>query len=74
MTTITDGTQLAERKEISARLRDPVFQAFTLLRIGFTVAPILFGLDKFVDWLIDWDGYLAPGSTTSSPATATRRC
>ena len=26
---------------------DPVFQAYTLLRIGFTVAPIMFGLDKF---------------------------
>jgi hypothetical protein len=29
--------------------RDPVAQAFLLLRIGFTVAPILFGLDKFAN-------------------------
>jgi hypothetical protein len=42
------------------RLDDPVFQAFTLLRIGFTVAPILFGLDKFFHVLVDWDRYLAP--------------
>jgi hypothetical protein len=40
--------------------RDPVLQAFTLLRIGFTVAPILFGLDKFAHVLVNWDIYLAP--------------
>lgn len=39
---------------------NPAFQAFWLLRIGFTVAPILFGLDKFFHVLIDWDVYLAP--------------
>ncbi len=39
---------------------NPVAQAFLLLRIGFTVAPILFGLDKFAHVLVDWDKYLAP--------------
>ena len=39
---------------------NPVAQAFWLLRIGFTVAPILFGLDKFAHVLVDWDRYLAP--------------
>jgi uncharacterized membrane protein YphA (DoxX/SURF4 family) len=34
-------------------------QAFWLLRIGFTVAPILFGLDKFFNWSVDWPVYLA---------------
>jgi hypothetical protein len=38
---------------------DPAFQAFAILRVGFTVAPILFGLDKFLDWLVDWRIYLA---------------
>ena len=42
------------------QLADPTYQAFALLRIGFTVAPILFGLDKFLDWLVDWRTYLAP--------------
>ncbi|MDP9402650.1 MAG: hypothetical protein M3P85_04810 [Actinomycetota bacterium] len=41
-------------------LSNPVFQAFVLLRIGFTVAPILFGLDKFLGWLVDWRVYLFP--------------
>jgi len=35
-------------------------QAFLILRIGFTVAPVLFGLDKFVNVLADWEQYLAP--------------
>lgn len=41
--------------------RDPAAQAFMLLRIAFTVAPILFGLDKFAEVMIsDWPKYLAP--------------
>ena len=44
-------------------LADPAFQAFWLLRIGFAVAPILFGLDKFFHVLVDWDIYLAPEFT-----------
>jgi hypothetical protein len=44
----------------SASLEDPAYQAFWLLRIGFVVAPILFGLDKFFHVLVDWDRYLAP--------------
>jgi uncharacterized membrane protein YphA (DoxX/SURF4 family) len=43
-----------------ARFRDPAYQAFWLLRIGLTVAPMLFGLDKFAHVLVDWDVYLAP--------------
>jgi len=40
--------------------RDPAAQAFMLLRIAFTVAPILFGLDKFAEVLTgDWTRYLA---------------
>ena len=35
-------------------------QAFLLLRIAFTVAPILFGLDKFAEVLTDdWARYLS---------------
>lgn len=35
-------------------------QAFLLLRTVFTVAPVLFGLDKFLELLADWERYLAP--------------
>src|SRR5215218_9476632 len=49
---------------------DPVYQAFTILRIGFTVAPIVFGLDKFLNWLVDWPTYLAPDLNDLIPGTA----
>jgi hypothetical protein len=49
---------------------EPAFQAFWLLRIGFTVAPILFGLDKFAELLTDWDRYLAPSIDNLVPGTA----
>jgi hypothetical protein len=39
---------------------DPVSQAFWLLRAGFVLAPILFGLDKFFNVMVDWTNYLAP--------------
>jgi uncharacterized membrane protein YphA (DoxX/SURF4 family) len=55
----------------SSRLRtDPAYQAFTLLRIGFTVAPILFGLDKFANVMVDWDQYLAPWINDIVPGSA----
>ncbi len=39
---------------------DGAHQAFVLLRTVFTVAPILFGLDKFFNLMVDWEQYLAP--------------
>jgi hypothetical protein len=49
--------------------RDPAWQAFALLRTVFTVAPILFGLDKFFNLLTDWPVYLAPIVTDVLPLT-----
>jgi hypothetical protein len=61
----------ARPKSLPDKLRsDPVFQAFWLLRIGFTVAPILFGADKFADLLTNWDKYLAPWINNIVPGTA----
>ncbi len=45
-------------------------QAFVLLRTVFTVAPIAFGLDKFVGLLADWPQYLAPWIDQLIPGTA----
>ena len=45
-------------------------QAFLLLRTVFAVAPILFGLDKFVGLLTDWEQYLAPQIDALIPGTA----
>ena len=49
---------------------DPARQAFWLLRAGFTVAPILFGLDKFFHVLVNWDRYLAPVIVRQTPWSA----
>jgi hypothetical protein len=51
-------------------LRDPAYLAFALLRTAFTVAPIVFGLDKFFNLLTDWQGYLAPLVDRLVPGTA----
>jgi uncharacterized membrane protein YphA (DoxX/SURF4 family) len=40
--------------------RDPRYQAFALMRVAFTAAPIAFGLDKFFNVMVDWPKYLAP--------------
>ncbi|HSX97989.1 MAG TPA: DoxX family membrane protein [Streptomyces sp.] len=58
MSSVTTGTTSATSRR--ALLADPGYQAFVILRIAFTVAPILFGLDKFANLLVDWPAYLAP--------------
>src|SRR3954447_16025475 len=69
MATITAG-RTSTRTFDRERVADPTFQAFTLLRIGFTVAPILFGLDKFLNWLVDWPIYVAPQIDDLIPGNA----
>jgi hypothetical protein len=61
-TTIAGSPSAAVRvPTFSDRLRTDVgFQAFMLLRVAFTVAPIAFGLDKFFNVMVDWPIYLAP--------------
>jgi hypothetical protein len=53
-----------------SQLADPAFQGYWLLRVGFVVAPILFGLDKLLDWLVDWRIYLAPELDDLIPGNA----
>ncbi len=51
--------------------RDPAAQAFMLLRVAFTVAPILFGIDKFAGVLTDdWTRYLATEYNDLIPGSA----
>lgn len=53
------------------RLRtDPSEQAFVMLRTVFTIAPIVFGLDKFTNLLVDWSTYLAPWINDIVPGNA----
>jgi uncharacterized membrane protein YphA (DoxX/SURF4 family) len=50
---------------------DPAYQAFWALRIGFTVLPIVFGLDKFFNDLVNWEIYLAHWINNILPGNAT---
>lgn len=38
----------------------PARQAYCLLYIGFIAGPIIAGLDKFTDFLVQWEQYLTP--------------
>lgn len=49
---------------VEVRVGTPAHQAFQILRFGFTVAPIVAGLDKFFGVLVDWDQYLAPAANS----------
>ena len=71
MTTFAPRTSTTATGAIADRLRlDPAYQAFWLLRIGFVVAPIAFGLDKFAQVLVDWEIYLAPRINDLVPGSA----
>jgi hypothetical protein len=66
MATAAAVSAVGRRERVAVRTTDtsdPVVQSFWLLRIAFTVAPILFGLDKFAHVLVNWDRYLAPEFT-----------
>jgi hypothetical protein len=54
-TTVDNATGIA-----STDASSPTYQAYQILHFGFTIAPILAGLDKFLHLLTNWDQYLAP--------------
>jgi len=56
--------------ETASRLGSAEHQAFLMLRTVFTVAPIVFGLDKFFEVMTDWDKYLAPWINDLVPGTS----
>jgi uncharacterized membrane protein YphA (DoxX/SURF4 family) len=65
------ATVTAPARRSAADVRhDPVYQSYLLLRIGFTVAPIAFGLDKFFNVLVDWTTYLASWINDIVPGSA----
>ena len=51
----------------AAELSNPAHQAYRILHLGFTVAPVLAGIDKFFHVLCNWDQYLAPWVARLSP-------
>jgi hypothetical protein len=58
------------RSRIQPSRDNPAYQAFLVLRTGFVVAPILFGLDKLTNLLANWTSYLAPAVDRLVPGSA----
>ena len=57
---ISSSPGLASVNNERVAAASPSRQAYQILRFGFTVAPILAGLDKFFHLLVNWDQYLPP--------------
>jgi hypothetical protein len=48
----------------------PAYQAYCVLYLGFAALPVLAGLDKFLQLLVNWEQYLAALATRIVPVTA----
>src|SRR4029453_247468 len=66
-------TTAAARVPTTPTRENPAYQAYLILRAGFVVAPILFGLDKFTNLLADWTIYLAPRRRPPGPGQRFQR-
>lgn len=53
---------------------DPAYQAFVLLRVGFTALPIIMGIDKFSNTLVNGSITSLRGSMTSARSACWARC
>jgi len=53
-----------------AAASDPRYQAFWLLRLGYTAIPLTMGIDKFFNGLVYWPKYLAGWIHDILPGTA----
>ena len=47
-------------QSITNAVSRPSYQAYQILHLGFTVALIVAGLDKFFHFLVNWDQYMPP--------------
>ncbi|HET8780803.1 MAG TPA: hypothetical protein VFM63_00175 [Pyrinomonadaceae bacterium] len=54
----TDSTRVSAINTEAVSTTQPGYQAYQILRTGFTVAPIVAGLDKFFNLLVNWEQYL----------------
>ena len=70
MSTTAMPEQISIGEREASPWHDARFQAYALLRTGFAAAPILFGLDKFFEVLVDWPIYLAPWVNDIAPGSA----
>lgn len=55
---IDSPTRIASRGQAELDASQPGYQAYQILHLAFTVAPIVAGLDKFFNLLVNWEQYL----------------
>jgi hypothetical protein len=60
MATTLRADLTGERRELGVQRSAAAHQAWQLLYLGFIVAPLIAGLDKFTHLLTNWHQYLAP--------------
>src|SRR5213594_1732238 len=60
---------MASNASTAIRTQSPAYQAYQILHLAFTVAPILAGVDKFFHFLVNWDQYLSPLVTRMLPVS-----
>jgi hypothetical protein len=46
----------------------PTHRAYVILHLGYTILPLIAGADKFFNFFVEWDRYLAPQITNIVPA------
>ena len=66
---MTAGPPQRARGPAPADWTDARYQAFALLRLAFTAAPLAFGIDKFFNVMVDWPVYLAPWMNDIAPGS-----
>jgi len=66
----TDVVSSTPTSRTRVELADPTQQALWILRSAFVIAPILFGLDKFFNVMVEWPRYLAPWLDRLVPGNA----
>jgi uncharacterized membrane protein YphA (DoxX/SURF4 family) len=70
MNTTTAQIHAASDTAVVNAESSPAYHAYRILHVGFVVAPILAGLDKFFHLLVNWDQYLPGVVANISPIPA----
>jgi uncharacterized membrane protein YphA (DoxX/SURF4 family) len=74
-TTLERPVRLGQKPVAAVRTQagewsDARYQAYMLMRIGYTVLPLAMGIDKFFNAMVSWPTYLADWVDNIAPGTA----
>lgn len=61
--------QTAAHMRTHVRAYTPAYQAYQILHVAFTIAPLLAGADKFFHFMVNWDQYLSPLAVRMLPVS-----